>query len=973
MGGLFDPSENTSTSSSTSGPSQQYQDAYAKILKQAQGIAKTPYNSATESQVAGFAAPQTQAFGQVQSNQGVYQPYMQQAGQYAQQGAAPSYANVQSYMNPYQQSVIDATQSQFDTQNARQLQDVRSQAAKQGALGGSGRQVAEALTKEAQMNAQNPVIAGLYNQGYSQALGASQSDASRALQASQVTSGLGGQAQQYGYNDVNALLGIGGMQQGLQQAQYDTATANAQQQAAYPYQQLQWLSGIASGLGGASGTTSTGTQTTPGPSMGQQIIGAAAAGAGMMMSDERIKEDIAEIGATHDGQPIYRYRYAGDPRMQIGLMAQDVEKSHPDSVGSFGGIKAVDYRSATEDAARQGYEGGGTVLPFPKAKSYIPEISMSAAHGGGPSPSLAQASGASQGGMGDLLSSYKQAHSALSGLGSLGQSMRTTTDPASGFATTVNPSGASGWGNYIGNMASGFGFSHGGIVRPGYADGGDVLDLFDDGTGVYGEPTDNDDGMSSFLGQQPSDAGLASLAAMAPAQPHVGSGVAPVAQPESGTREASVFGVLSDPVSQALTQAGFGIMASRSPNIGNAIGEGGLHGAKAYEDAKTKDKSMALSRQKIGASAAALQERARMAAEALKVKQSQAEAMIPYRQAQIKNWDSLSAAREREAEMNNSIMEMLKGGGEGGETSGVAPGQPQLLPQSFNGPADQPMLQPASDVAPSGDPMLQTVADETQAPTAATQPEMIDTPFGRMTRERAMKMGGAMLLNPKYSQAGKSLVDLAQGGHDPGLAKPTVNALEEKSMNSASQLSRLGDIEKRFDQKWLEVPKRLEMLGASWSAKAGQALGGKLAPDKEMELRDYAQFRSASVNNLNTILKEMSGAAVTPQEYERIQNDQPVAGTGIFDGDDPVSFKAKLDRNTQTLKSAIARYNYMRSKGLNFDKNSLDQFLALDEVPAAIDKRGSEIEMELKRSNPRMEPGALDSKVRTQLKREFGI
>jgi hypothetical protein len=47
--------------------------------------------------------------------------------------------------------------------------------------------------------------------------------------------------------------------------------------------------------------------------------------------------------------------------------------------------------------------------------------------------------------------------------------------------------------------------------------------------------------------------------------------------------------------------------------------------------------------------------------------------------------------------------------------------------------------------------------------------------------------------------------------------------------------------------------------------------------------------------------------------------------------------------------------------------------MALDDVPAAIDKRGSEIEMELKRSNPRMEPGALDSKVRTQLKREFGI
>jgi hypothetical protein len=449
MGGLFDPSENTSTTEQTSGPSKQYQDAYAQILKKAQGIAKTPYNTATESQVAGFAAPQTQAFGQVQSNQGVYSPYLQQAGQYAQQGAAPSYANVQSYMNPYQQSVIDTTQKQFDTQNARQLEQVHSGIASQygGAnLGGSGRQVADALTREAQMNAQNPVIANLYSQNYNQALGASQADNTRSLQASQVASNLGGQAQQYGYNDINALLGIGGMQQGLQQAQYDTATANAQQKAAYPYQQLQWLSGISTGLGGASGTTSTGSQTTPGPSTGQQLLGAGLGAAAMFLST----------------------------------------------------------------GGRVGYEGGGVVLPFPKAKSYIPEIDMSAAHGsGGPSPSLAQASGASHGGMGDLLSSYKQAHSALSGLGSLGQKMRTTTDADSGWSTTVNPSGAGGWGNYLGNMASGLGFSHGGGVRPGYADGGDVTDLFDDGTGIYGEAADNDDGLIPFFGQQPADTDMA--------------------------------------------------------------------------------------------------------------------------------------------------------------------------------------------------------------------------------------------------------------------------------------------------------------------------------------------------------------------------------------------------------------------------------------------------------------------------------
>ena len=131
-------------------------------------------------------------------------------------------------------------------------------------------------------------------------------------------------------------------------------------------------------------------------------------------------------------------------------------------------------------------------------------------------------------------------------------------------------------------------------------------------------------------------------------------------------------------------------------------------------------------------------------------------------------------------------------------------------------------------------------------------------------------------------------------------------------MNAATQLGRLSDIEKRFDPKFLDIGNRMKMLGASWTAKAG----GKLSPEIQSDLGRYAAFRSAAVNNLNTVLKEVSGAAVTPQEYERIQSDQPVAGTGIFDGDDPVSFKAKMQRTTTALRSAIARLNFMRNQGI---------------------------------------------------------
>jgi len=73
--------------------------------------------------------------------------------------------------------------------------------------------------------------------------------------------------------------------------------------------------------------------------------------AGIMASDKRVKEDIHEVGETKDGQPIYTYRYKGSPMMQMGLMAQDVEKRDPSAVVEVGGVKMVNYPKALERAS----------------------------------------------------------------------------------------------------------------------------------------------------------------------------------------------------------------------------------------------------------------------------------------------------------------------------------------------------------------------------------------------------------------------------------------------------------------------------------------------------------------------------------------------------------------------------------------------------------------------------------------------
>jgi hypothetical protein len=89
--------------------------------------------------------------------------------------------------------------------------------------------------------------------------------------------GLGQAGQQFTANDINSMLGIGGMQQQMSQAQLDAQRANQFQRTMQPFQQLAFASDIIQGL--PSGQTTT--QLQPGPSIGSQIAGLGTAAYGI--------------------------------------------------------------------------------------------------------------------------------------------------------------------------------------------------------------------------------------------------------------------------------------------------------------------------------------------------------------------------------------------------------------------------------------------------------------------------------------------------------------------------------------------------------------------------------------------------------------------------------------------------------------------------------------------------------------------
>lgn len=203
------------------------------------------------------------------------------------------------------------------------------------------------------MQGEAPVVQSQYNTNEANML-----NANSMLENAGVNT-AGGLNSTAGTANQSVLAGLQGA--GLLPSIY-TAPATSQLQAAQTQQQLPYAAlqsaltpySVLGGMGSQS--TGVGTQT-PANNTLMNILGGATAGAGLLgsfLSDEREKDDVSPVGKTFDGQNIYRFRYKGDPRMQLGMLAQEVEKREPEAVHEAAGRKFVHYGRATDRAHKLG-------------------------------------------------------------------------------------------------------------------------------------------------------------------------------------------------------------------------------------------------------------------------------------------------------------------------------------------------------------------------------------------------------------------------------------------------------------------------------------------------------------------------------------------------------------------------------------------------------------------------------------------
>ena len=245
--------------------------------------------------VEGLSQGQQQAIANALSGVGAFQPFLQQGSQAVQQGimgaqgASYDPTSYQQFMDPFTEDVIARTQADIADKGRQQQNQAQASAVGAGAFGGSRQAVLQGQIAADTMDQQARTGAQLRSQGFQQAQQAAQQAANQQLRQAQLAgqlgvsqAGLGQLGQQMGVQDINTLLGIGGLQQQQGQRERDVERADALAQQALPYQQVGFMSDIFRGVPALQQTTS---QTrTPGPSRGSQMLGLGIAGLGAIGS-----------------------------------------------------------------------------------------------------------------------------------------------------------------------------------------------------------------------------------------------------------------------------------------------------------------------------------------------------------------------------------------------------------------------------------------------------------------------------------------------------------------------------------------------------------------------------------------------------------------------------------------------------------------------------------------------------------------
>jgi hypothetical protein len=291
-GGGGGPQETTSTVTQTNLP-EYAQPYFERLLSRTEQESTTPYTTYGGQRFAEFDPYQELAFTGAAGMAAAGTPWqMEQASDitskvgYQDPTAQMTAEEITSYMNPYQQEVIDIEKREAQRQADTARSGLGMRAASSGGLGGyrEGIEQSELSRNAAQLQADIQTRGSqrgydLARQGWESDRLARAQQMQQRLGAAQQLGGLGLSGQQAEMQRLQQLGQAGTARQAQQQGLYDLGYQQYQDQLAYPRQQLGFYSQILRGLPVTPGTQVS--QYQPRPSTAQNVLGLGLGGLGL--------------------------------------------------------------------------------------------------------------------------------------------------------------------------------------------------------------------------------------------------------------------------------------------------------------------------------------------------------------------------------------------------------------------------------------------------------------------------------------------------------------------------------------------------------------------------------------------------------------------------------------------------------------------------------------------------------------------
>ena len=201
-------------------------------------------------------------------------------------------------------------------------------------------------------------------------------------------------------------------------------------------------------------------------------------------------------------------------------------------------------------------------------------------------------------------------------------------------------------------------------------------------------------------------------------------------------------------------------------------------------------------------------------------------------------------------------------------------------------------------------------------------------------------------------------------GSGQPLTRSTISKQQDQIVTIDDALYRLNRIEETIDSSAFQYPTQ----ASDWFARQGSKLGlTQLSPEEARGMSDRAVFRRTVFDNINRTIKDITGAAMTQAEAERIIPTQP-----NLDMTEP-EFRSVLEDARSALEDGRDRRLYLLRRGAITEDADITKGapLSIEAFRSKRNRRGDQIAASIKEDNPKISTEALRDAVLDQLDSEL--